>query len=140
MRSRLSTGFAVLLTLLVLGAAPAAASDLGSARAAGQVGEQVDGYLGVVPGAPQSAADLVSEINAIRERLALKGASTRTQYPSEVTGRYPRWPGYIHCDYPSVTFTRDGRVVFIYGASDYETAGLEVGLKLVIRPIGWLYG
>ena len=84
-------------------------------------------------------SDSVSEINAIRERLALKAEATRTQYPDEVTRRYPRWPGYIHCDYPSVAFTRDDRAVFIYGASDYETAGLEVGLKLVIRPVGWLY-
>lgn len=83
--------------------------------------------------------DAVSEMHARKERVALKMGSTRTQYPEEVTSRYPRWPGNIHNDYPSITFSSTGNVLFTYGASDYETAGLTVGLKLVIRPVDWLY-
>ena len=56
-----------------------------------------------------------------------------------MTRRYPRWPGNIHNDYPSIAFTSTGNVIIIYGASDYETAGLTIGLKLVIRPVEWFY-
>ncbi|MAE64062.1 MAG: hypothetical protein CMJ18_07280 [Phycisphaeraceae bacterium] len=83
--------------------------------------------------------DAVSELNALRERQCLKHASTRTAYPQSVVDRYPRWPGMIHNDYPSICFTRTGNVMIVYGASDYETAGLTIGLKLVVRPIEWLY-
>ena len=87
----------------------------------------------------EGATDSVSELHAIKERDALKAKATRTRYPEEVTSRYPRWPGYIHNDYPSASFTSTGNVVITYGASDYEMAGLEVGLKLLVRPIDWLY-
>ncbi len=83
--------------------------------------------------------DTVSEFYAIRERTAIEEASTHIEYPEEVTKRYPRWPGYIHNCYPSATFTSDENVVFTYMASDYSTAGMSVGLKLVIRRIEWLY-
>lgn len=88
---------------------------------------------------PEGATDAVSELHAIMERDALKGEATRTSYPDEITSRYPRWPGYVHNYYPSASFTGTGNVLITYGASDYETAGLESGLKLVIRPIDWLY-
>jgi uncharacterized protein YdbL (DUF1318 family) len=44
----------------------AGASPLDDAKAAGHVGEQADGFLGVAPGAPASARDLVDRINAER--------------------------------------------------------------------------
>ncbi|MDP6153437.1 MAG: sialidase family protein [Phycisphaeraceae bacterium] len=83
--------------------------------------------------------DAVSELHALKERAFLKSGSTRTSYPESITGRYPRWPGFIHNDYPSVSFTRSGNVVMVYGASDHETAGLTIGLKFIARPIDWLY-
>lgn len=86
------------------------------------------------------SVDAITELNAVRQRRALKAQGTKTLYPQEVTKRYPRWPGYINNDYPAVTFTSTGHVVIIYGASDYETAGLTVGLKLIVCPIEWLYG
>lgn len=99
--------------------------------------ESLDDEVRIEP--EDGTSDAVSELNAIRQRLALKAGNTRTHYPAEVTARYPRWPGYINNDYPSITFTRGGNVIFTYGASDYETAGLTVGLKVVVRPISWLY-
>jgi uncharacterized protein YdbL (DUF1318 family) len=67
MRSRIFLVVAACLVGLALGAfSPAAASPLDDAKAAGQVGEQPDGYLGVVPGAPASAEALVREINTKR--------------------------------------------------------------------------
>ena len=63
----------------LLGAAPALASPLDDAKRAGHVGEQADGYLGVVPGAPQSARALVDGINAERaERYGEIAAKTDT--------------------------------------------------------------
>ena len=48
-------------------AAPAAlASPLDDAKRDGQLGEQADGYVGVVPGAPPGAGDLAQRINAER--------------------------------------------------------------------------
>lgn len=47
-------------------AVPAAASPLNDAKAAGHVGEQADGFLGLPPGAPSSARSLADEINAER--------------------------------------------------------------------------
>jgi len=88
---------------------------------------------------PDGGLDTVSEMHAIQRRQALKAPDTCTHYPESVTSRYPRWPGNIHNDYPSITFTSTGNTVIIYGASDYETAGMEIGLKLVVRPINWLY-
>lgn len=60
---------AVLLLALGLVLAPAMtqAGPLGDAKSAGWVGEQPNGYLGVVPGAPGNAQALVSDINAKRQ-------------------------------------------------------------------------
>jgi uncharacterized protein YdbL (DUF1318 family) len=52
----------------LLVAAPAFASPLDDAKRAGHVGEQADGYLGVVPGAPADARALVDRINAERAK------------------------------------------------------------------------
>ena len=51
---------------LLLASLPAAASPLDDAKQAGHVGEQADGYIGMPPGAPGSAQDLVEQINAAR--------------------------------------------------------------------------
>jgi uncharacterized protein YdbL (DUF1318 family) len=50
---------------LALAAAPALAIGLDQAKAQGLVGEQADGYLGVVTGSPEASA-LVSDVNAKR--------------------------------------------------------------------------
>jgi len=59
---------AVVLLALGLLAAPAHADALDDAKAAGQVGERIDGYVGVVDAnAPASVRALVDQINARRE-------------------------------------------------------------------------
>jgi uncharacterized protein len=59
---------AIVITALGLGAAPAAAASLDQAKAAGQVGERIDGYVGVVDaGAPGDVKALVEQINAERK-------------------------------------------------------------------------
>lgn len=58
---------AALALLLCTALAPVAAADLGQAKSAGLVGEQMDGYLGVVQAnAPADVKALVDSIN--RER------------------------------------------------------------------------
>ena len=64
MRSLLHVAIAAAALLLAL---PAVASPLDEAKAAGQLGEQADGYLGLPPGAPQSAETLRDEINGERK-------------------------------------------------------------------------
>jgi len=63
MRNTLTFALAVVSLLVAL---PAAANELDAAKAAGHVGEQADGFLGVAPGAPPSAQGLVSRINEER--------------------------------------------------------------------------
>ena len=76
MSSLLRIAFAAAMLLV---AAPAPASPLDDAKRAGQVGEQADGYLGVVPGAPASARELADRINAERvERYGEIAAKTGT--------------------------------------------------------------
>jgi hypothetical protein len=71
----------VMLTTLLLGlwlsAMPAAAADLAQAKAAGLVGELMNGYLGLVdPAAPADVKALMNSINAQRlaeyQRIAAK--------------------------------------------------------------------
>lgn len=62
----LSTRAAIVIAAALLLALPAHADALDDAKNAGHVGEQVDGYLGLVPGAPGSANALVTQINAGR--------------------------------------------------------------------------
>ena len=100
--------------------------------------ESLDDTVRVEP--EEAAGDTVSERNAVKARRALKARATQAHYPDHVTRRYPRWPGYVNNAYPSATFTSDDRVVITYSASDYGTAGLPVGLKVVVRPVDWLYG
>jgi len=55
-----------LAAVVLVAATPAWSSPLDDAKRAGQVGEQADGFVGVVPGAPQSARALADRINAGR--------------------------------------------------------------------------
>ncbi len=59
---------ALLGLFLAAGAAPAVAGPVGDAKAAGQVGERPDGYLGVVGAAPAQVIDLVRSVNAQRRQ------------------------------------------------------------------------
>ena len=59
---------AILLMIIGLGIGPVLAGPLEDAKAAGLVGERIDGYLGVVDsGAPGDVKRLVDQINAERE-------------------------------------------------------------------------
>ena len=64
MRSLLHVAIAAAALLLAL---PAAASPLDEAKAAGQLGEQANGLLGLPPGAMASAETLRDEINGERK-------------------------------------------------------------------------
>jgi uncharacterized protein YdbL (DUF1318 family) len=68
----------------LLVAAPALASPLDDAKRAGHVGEQADGYLGVVPGAPADARVLVDRINAERATRYGEIAAKTDTSPSAV--------------------------------------------------------
>jgi len=69
---RLLTVMVLSLSMAGMTISDAGAADLRSAKAAGYVGEQPNGYLGVVPGAPGDIPALVSSINAQR-RAAYQG-------------------------------------------------------------------
>ena len=59
---------AIVLLGIGLGIAPAHAGALEDAKAAGLVGERIDGYLGVVgSGAPADVLSLVNQVNAERQ-------------------------------------------------------------------------
>ncbi|MGH6899459.1 MAG: YdbL family protein [Geminicoccaceae bacterium] len=59
---------AIVLLIAGLWSGPAQAGPLEDAKAAGLVGERIDGYVGVVDsGAPGSVKSLVNRINAERE-------------------------------------------------------------------------
>lgn len=69
---------------LSVGVMPAAAASLAEAKSAGQVGERMDGYLGLVtPNAPTDVKALVSDINAQRrmeyQRIAAKNGVPEDQ-------------------------------------------------------------
>ena len=78
-RLRIASACAALLL-----ATSALASPLDDARRAGQVGEQVDGYLGVVPGAPASAQKLVDSINVERAERYAEIAARNDTTPAAV--------------------------------------------------------
>ncbi|MDA0341967.1 MAG: YdbL family protein [Proteobacteria bacterium] len=75
---------ALMLALVVSGfgaIAPAQALSLDEAKAQGLIGEQLNGYIGVVPGvANPGAATLVSQINAKR-RAAYQDIAKRNAIP-----------------------------------------------------------
>jgi len=63
---------------LVLAVAPALAADLDGAKAAGQVGERVDGYVGLVDAnAPGGAKALVESVNEFRSKKYAEIAAKR---------------------------------------------------------------
>ncbi len=63
---------------LVLVALPALAADLDGAKAAGQVGERVDGYVGLVDAnAPDAVKELVERVNAGRRQKYAEIAAKR---------------------------------------------------------------
>jgi uncharacterized protein YdbL (DUF1318 family) len=64
--------------VLVLAAAPVLASELGGAKAAGQVGERLDGYVGLVDAnAPDAVKELVERVNAGRRQKYAEIAAKR---------------------------------------------------------------
>jgi sialidase-1 len=101
--------------------------------------ESLDDRSRITPPGIEGATDTQSEEFAINARKALAMKTPPHQASKEFTDRYPHFPGYCWNDYPSTTFISDGQVIITYGASDYETAGLECGQKLVVRPVDWLY-
>ena len=67
---------AVLATGAVTAHAEGRSPEYASARAAGQVGEQQDGYLGVVGSQPASVAAMVRDLNNKRRQVYTEGAAT----------------------------------------------------------------
>jgi uncharacterized protein YdbL (DUF1318 family) len=66
------------MLLLLLSALPAAAQSLDEAKAAGQVGERIDGYLGVVDAdAPGDVRAMVDRVNAERKAKYAEIAAER---------------------------------------------------------------
>ena len=63
----MKTRFLTLLAIGILAAAPAFALDLHQARAAGMVGEKLDGYAAALKSTPEVKA-LVAEVNAKRKQ------------------------------------------------------------------------
>jgi uncharacterized protein YdbL (DUF1318 family) len=81
MRHVLRVAAACVALLLAL---PAAASPLDDAKAAGQLGEQADGYLGLPPGAPASARALADQINSERAEHYAQIAARNGTEPTAV--------------------------------------------------------
>ena len=102
--------------------------------------DSLDDRTRIEPPERDAVADTGSEqINIkVREGL-LTGTSFTKDLPREFLAKYPRFPGYCWNYYPSASFTRDGNVVFTYTVSDAQMTDLPTGLKVVVRPIEWLY-
>ncbi len=86
MMNRLKKKLLVSLVVITaaLNAVPASASDLDDAKRAGQVGEQANGYLGLVQSsAPSAIQRLVQDVNQKRraeyQRIAEKNGITLSQ-------------------------------------------------------------
>lgn len=87
MRNGIATAaLAIAALVLSFAAAPNAwAEDLASAKAAGQVGERADGYLGLVsPSAPPAVKALVEDVNAKRKARYAEIAKQRGISVAEV--------------------------------------------------------
>ena len=84
MRTPFTVALAVVSLLVAL---PAAANELDAAKAAGHVGEQIDGFLGVAPGAPSSAQGLVGRVNEKRAVHYGENAAKNQTNPSAVAAR-----------------------------------------------------
>lgn len=69
---------ALMATALLATAGPALAQDWKAARAAGQIGEQADGYLGVVGAGSAQLERVVADVNAQRKQKYFAGAGEQT--------------------------------------------------------------
>lgn len=78
MRFTIATKLAAAAALLALGTAGAALAQrdpaYASARSAGQIGEKMDGYLGVVGSAPASVRAMVDDLNIKRRAVYVQKA------------------------------------------------------------------
>ena len=70
--------------MLAPAAAPAQTPAVNQAKAAGQVGERYDGYLGLVTNVPATVRSQVSAINVRRRTLYSNFAATHRVSPQEV--------------------------------------------------------
>lgn len=91
MRFLRTVAAALAMATLVFSASPVAASPLSDAKAAGQIGEQANGYLGVVSGnAPTNVRRLVDEINLKRRevyRATAEKSGTSLQNVEALSGK-----------------------------------------------------
>lgn len=101
--------------------------------------ESLDDVGKIEPPVNGFSVDGGSEKDAISRRCRGFSTGTLEHYPEEVSSRYPRWPGYVHNEYPSVTFTSSGKVVFAYNVNDAFLAGLPTGYKIKVEPVSYLY-
>ncbi|MEJ2409395.1 MAG: YdbL family protein [Novosphingobium sp.] len=75
MATRMAVAAALLATGAVAVHAQGRSPEYAAARAAGQVGEQQDGYLGVVGSQPQAIVAMVRDINNKRRAVYTQGAA-----------------------------------------------------------------
>ncbi len=66
---RFLTVLAMSFTMMAVSAGNAWSADLRTSKAAGQIGEQLNGYLGIVSAAPGDVQALVQKINQKRKAL-----------------------------------------------------------------------
>ncbi len=87
---RLMAVLAVSFTMIVAGAGSAWSADIRTSKAAGQIGEQPNGYLGVVSAAPGDVQALVRDINqkrkAVYQNIASKNG-TSLQAVEQMAGK-----------------------------------------------------
>jgi uncharacterized protein len=75
---KVAVRIAIILFTIGLSALPVAAQSLDAAKAAGQIGERIDGYVGVVDAnAPADIKRLVNQVNAGREAKYAEIAAER---------------------------------------------------------------
>jgi len=78
--SRCMAVLAVSLTMMAVGAGSAWSADLRSSKSSGQIGEQLNGYLGLVTAVPDDVQALVKDINqkrkAVYQNIASKNGTT----------------------------------------------------------------
>jgi len=71
---------AVSFTMMAVSAGNAWSADLRTSKAEGQIGEQLNGYLGIVTSAPDDVQTLVKEINqkrkAVYQNIASKNGTS----------------------------------------------------------------
>jgi uncharacterized protein YdbL (DUF1318 family) len=88
---KLTLRLGAVLLMLCLSVLPAAAQSLDEAKAEGQVGERIDGYVGVVDAnAPGDVRALVDQVNAERrEKYAeiAAGRGTSVQAVAQIAGQ-----------------------------------------------------